>query len=243
MPDYIDTTDLLAKALRENVAFVPGRAAYVDGRGGTSMRLNFSGSGEDEIREGIRRIGDVVGEQVALYETITGETGEQPLPPSRRRAETSSRCAAGGTTGGRIVEGRGPEGRPLPRARRVPSLGRARRGRPRGPRPRGAPPRHRGEPRATLRGERPDAAFVALHGPGGEDGTVQELLEILGIPYTGPGVAACALCMDKVAAKHELRSAGVATPDWVAFNATAFASSGPPTRSRRSRSAWASLSS
>ncbi len=73
-----------------------------------------------------------------------------------------------------------------------------------------------------LREGRPDAAFVALHGPGGEDGTVQELLEILGIPYTGPGVAACALCMDKVAAKHELRSAGVDTPDWVAFNETAF---------------------
>jgi len=75
---------------------------------------------------------------------------------------------------------------------------------------------------SCLRDGRPDAAFVALHGPGGEDGTVQELLEILGIPYTGPGVAACALCMDKVAAKHELRSAGVPTPDWVAFNATAF---------------------
>ncbi|MGZ5321945.1 MAG: D-alanine--D-alanine ligase family protein [Solirubrobacterales bacterium] len=73
-----------------------------------------------------------------------------------------------------------------------------------------------------LRDEAPDAAFVALHGPGGEDGTVQELLEILGIPYTGPGVAACALCMDKVASKHVLRAAGVATPDWVAFNATAF---------------------
>ena len=71
LPEFIDTTDLLAKALRENVAFVPGRAAYVDGRGGNSMRLNFSGSNEDEIREGIRRIGDVVGEQVALYETIT----------------------------------------------------------------------------------------------------------------------------------------------------------------------------
>jgi 2-aminoadipate transaminase len=73
LPDYIDTTDLLAKALRENVAFVPGRAAYVDGRGGTSMRLNFSGSDEDELREGIRRIGRVISEQVALYETITGE--------------------------------------------------------------------------------------------------------------------------------------------------------------------------
>src|ERR1051325_2457034 len=73
LPDYIDTTDLLAKALRENVAFVPGRAAYVDGRGASSMRLNFSASGEDELREGIRRIGDVVSEQVELYETITGE--------------------------------------------------------------------------------------------------------------------------------------------------------------------------
>jgi D-alanine-D-alanine ligase len=70
--------------------------------------------------------------------------------------------------------------------------------------------------------ERPDAAFVALHGPGGEDGTVQELLEILDIPYTGPGVAACARCMDKTLAKHELREAGVSTPDWFAFNATAF---------------------
>ena len=79
LPDYIDTTDLLARALRENVAFVPGRAAYVDGRGGNSMRLNFSGSDEDEIREGIRRIGVVVGEQVDLYETITRE---QPLPPN-----------------------------------------------------------------------------------------------------------------------------------------------------------------
>ncbi len=75
---------------------------------------------------------------------------------------------------------------------------------------------------ARLRAERPEVAFVALHGPGGEDGTVQELLEILGLPYTGPGVAACALCMDKVASKHELRAAGVPTPDWVAFNATAF---------------------
>jgi D-alanine-D-alanine ligase len=70
--------------------------------------------------------------------------------------------------------------------------------------------------------ERPEAAFVAMHGPGGEDGTVQELLEILGIPFTGPGVAACARCMDKVLAKHELRGAGVPTPDWFAFNETAF---------------------
>jgi D-alanine-D-alanine ligase len=73
-----------------------------------------------------------------------------------------------------------------------------------------------------LTGSRPDVAFVAMHGPGGEDGTVQELLEILGIPFTGPSVAACARCIDKVLAKHELRSAGVPTPDWFAFNETAF---------------------
>ncbi len=70
--------------------------------------------------------------------------------------------------------------------------------------------------------EQPEIAFVAMHGRGGEDGTVQELLEILGIPFTGPGVAACARCMDKVRAKHALRDAGVPTPDWFAFNETAF---------------------
>jgi len=73
LPDYIDTTDLLARALRENVAFVPGAAAFVDGRGGSSMRLNFSASGEDEIREGVKRIGRVVREQMELYGAITQE--------------------------------------------------------------------------------------------------------------------------------------------------------------------------
>lgn len=70
--------------------------------------------------------------------------------------------------------------------------------------------------------EAPEVAFVAMHGPGGEDGTTQELLEILGIPFTGPGVAACARCIDKVLAKHELRASGLPTPDWFAFNETAF---------------------
>ena len=79
LPDYIDTTDLLARALRENVAFVPGRAAYLDGRGGSELRLNFSGVNEDEIREGVRRIGKVIAEQVALYGTLTGH------PPAPKR--------------------------------------------------------------------------------------------------------------------------------------------------------------
>jgi 2-aminoadipate transaminase len=76
LPDYIDTTDLLARALQtEKVAFVPGRAAYLDGRGGSSMRLNFSGVDEDAIREGIRRIGKVISTQVAMYGTLTGSRG------------------------------------------------------------------------------------------------------------------------------------------------------------------------
>jgi 2-aminoadipate transaminase len=78
LPDYIDTTDLLARALSHNVAFVPGRAAYVDGRGASSMRLNFSGVDEHAIREGIRRIGEVVREQLGLYGTLTGATPAAP---------------------------------------------------------------------------------------------------------------------------------------------------------------------
>ena len=75
---------------------------------------------------------------------------------------------------------------------------------------------------SRLRGAAPELAFIALHGPGGEDGTVQELLEVLEIPYTGSGVSACARCSDKVLAKHALRAAGLPTPDWVAFSETAF---------------------
>ncbi len=81
LPDFIDTTDLLARALHENVAFVPGEAAFLDGRGRNAMRLNFSGSDEDAIREGIRRIGEVVTEQVQLYGTLTGELPAVELPP------------------------------------------------------------------------------------------------------------------------------------------------------------------
>ena len=80
LPDFIDTGDLLAKALRANVAFVPGQAAYLDGRGASSMRLNFSGSSDEEIEEGVRRIGEVVTEQVKLFETLTHGPAEASLP-------------------------------------------------------------------------------------------------------------------------------------------------------------------
>ncbi|HXF32800.1 MAG TPA: PLP-dependent aminotransferase family protein [Solirubrobacterales bacterium] len=80
LPEYIDTEDLLAKALRSDVAFVPGAAAYVDGRGKNSMRLNFSGVDDAEIREGIARIGRVIKEQVELYETLAPSESSSGTP-------------------------------------------------------------------------------------------------------------------------------------------------------------------
>jgi D-alanine-D-alanine ligase len=58
-------------------------------------------------------------------------------------------------------------------------------------------------------GEKPDVVFIALHGKGGEDGTIQGMLELLGLPYTGSGVLASALAMDKAMTKHLFRSAGI----------------------------------
>ncbi|MBS0294326.1 MAG: D-alanine--D-alanine ligase [Proteobacteria bacterium] len=56
--------------------------------------------------------------------------------------------------------------------------------------------------------------FIALHGRHGEDGTVQGALELLGIPYTGPGVMASAIAMDKIMTKRIWRFEGLPTPDW-----------------------------
>ena len=75
---------------------------------------------------------------------------------------------------------------------------------------------------ARLRETAPDVAFVAMHGRDGEDGTVQELLEIAGVPYTGSRVLACVRAMDKVLTKHLLLEAGIPTPEFFAFNETAF---------------------
>ncbi len=57
-----------------------------------------------------------------------------------------------------------------------------------------------------------EMAFIALHGRDGEDGTVQSLLEAIGMPYTGSGPAACARCTDKALAKRLMREAGIPTP-------------------------------
>lgn len=88
------------------------------------------------------------------------------------------------------------------------------------PAPPGMPPRPQadwsglpspGDPPFTG-ANRPDVAFLCLHGKYGEDGTIQGMLELLGIPYTGSGVLASALAMDKVMSKKLLALEGIPTP-------------------------------
>lgn len=65
-----------------------------------------------------------------------------------------------------------------------------------------------------------DRAFIILHGPGGEDGVIQSALEILQLPYTGSGVLASALAMDKLRSKELLQGAGLPTPAYMILDAT-----------------------
>ena len=68
----------------------------------------------------------------------------------------------------------------------------------------------------------PDVAYIALHGKYGEDGTVQGLLELLGIPYTGPGVYANIVSFDKVLAKEIFARHSIPTPGWLTLSAASF---------------------
>ncbi|HST55603.1 MAG TPA: D-alanine--D-alanine ligase [Solirubrobacteraceae bacterium] len=75
---------------------------------------------------------------------------------------------------------------------------------------------------SRLRSADVDVAFVAMHGRDGENGTIQELLEAIGMPHTGSRGAACLRCSDKILAKHLMREAGIPTPDFHPFSETAF---------------------
>jgi D-alanine-D-alanine ligase len=75
---------------------------------------------------------------------------------------------------------------------------------------------------ARVTEQRPDFVFVAMHGRGGEDGTLQDLLQTLAVPYTGSDPLASALCMDKMLFKRLLRLNGIPTPAFHSFNETAF---------------------
>ena len=104
LPEYIDTTNLLARALAANVAFVPGQAAFFDGRGANSLRLNFSSSSDEDLREGVRRIGAIVAEQVALYDTLTGHRPAAAPPAPATAGESMASVVPLPTRGAR--EGR-----------------------------------------------------------------------------------------------------------------------------------------
>ena len=86
---------------------------------------------------------------------------------------------------------------------------------------------------SVLAALRPDVAFNALHGPDGEDGTIQGLLEILKIPYTHSGVLASALAMNKARAKTVMRAAGVEVPEGLIVNRFEAAKNHPPAATLR----------
>jgi len=69
-----------------------------------------------------------------------------------------------------------------------------------------------------------DRVWIALHGPGGEDGALQGALQWLNVPYTGSGVMASAIAMDKVRSKHLFRAAGIPTPEYAVAQSQAEAS-------------------
>jgi D-alanine-D-alanine ligase len=72
---------------------------------------------------------------------------------------------------------------------------------------------------ADLESLKIERVWIALHGPGGEDGTVQGALEFLGVPYTGSGVLGSAIAMDKLRSKRLAQAAGVPTPEFVVLHA------------------------
>ncbi len=72
-----------------------------------------------------------------------------------------------------------------------------------------------------------DVAFVALHGGSGENGTVQALLELAGVPYVGSTAGACRAAYDKAIAKTRMVEAGISTPPWVTLPSTIFREVGP----------------
>jgi len=74
-------------------------------------------------------------------------------------------------------------------------------------------------PLEDLKQERVDRVFIALHGRYGEDGSIQGALEWLGIPYTGSGVMASAIAMDKVMTKRVWQSESLSTPRWICLGA------------------------
>ncbi len=71
LPEFIDTTEMLAEAINKKVAFVPGRSFFADTSGSNFMRLAFCYPNEEDIRDGIKRLSEVVKDQISLYHSVT----------------------------------------------------------------------------------------------------------------------------------------------------------------------------
>jgi 2-aminoadipate transaminase len=71
LPEYVDTRAMLAAAVERRVAYVPGTGFYADGRGTRQMRLAFCYPPEDRIREGLRRLGELLGDEAALFRSLS----------------------------------------------------------------------------------------------------------------------------------------------------------------------------
>jgi 2-aminoadipate transaminase len=80
LPRGLDSDDLLVRCLSRQIAFVPGRAAYLDGQGARSLRLNFSAVDEDTLREGARRLGAVCGEALELATALAATRAHARRP-------------------------------------------------------------------------------------------------------------------------------------------------------------------
>jgi 2-aminoadipate transaminase len=90
VPDSIDTGELLARAIsQQRVAYVPGRGFYTDGGGRNELRLNFSFSSQERIREGIRRLGELLHDEIALLRAVYGDS---TVPLGGSRANGSGRA-------------------------------------------------------------------------------------------------------------------------------------------------------
>jgi 2-aminoadipate transaminase len=72
LPEYVDTRSMLAAAVERRVAYVPGTGFFADGRGTREMRLAFCYPPEDRIREGVRRLGELLGDEEALFRSLSG---------------------------------------------------------------------------------------------------------------------------------------------------------------------------
>ena len=247
LPDYIDTTDLLARALRENVAFVP---ASPPSPTGAPARTRCASTSPARPKTRSARASAASARSSPSRSRFTARSRVSSAWSAQATREGSGtrtasqvqaarlRCRPGGACHAQarvrrmkvaVLKG----GRSLERQVSLSSGARVEDA---------LAGRHdvvsldAGQGLVErLKAEKPDVAFVALHGADGEDGTVQELLEILGIPYTGPGVSACRRSTDKAEAKQALASTGSPRRTGSRSRKPRSPSSAPPTRWRRSR--------